>query len=216
MPGQGYARSVAIRVAEVCCKELMSVDVTKSLTAVTTRSAAAPPAGCSGGYPHWRSRWTGTPRTRGAGGRTAPRIRGAGGRQLPGFDARTNKRGASEEAPRPVIETTRGVPENPVASAGGIRSRSCVSYPRSRSRWASAPRIRRAGGRQLSAFEEPVGASYPHSKSRWAPAIRIHGSGGRQLPAFREPVSGPAADREWRMPGSVPRPSGPAPPTFGR
>ena len=95
MPGQGYARSGAIRVTEVCCKDVIFVDVTWSLTDVTAQCGGASglllwwlpaltgladgqlpafgePVGVS--YPHSGRRWA-----------RATRIRGAGGRQLSAF-----------------------------------------------------------------------------------------------------------------------------------
>ena len=154
-------------MAEACCKDVIAVDVTSSLTSVTTRSAAAHPAGRSGGSPHWRGRRTGNSPHSGSRWASAIRIRGAGsvgGRQLSAFG-------------------------EPVG----------VSYPHSGSRWASAIRIQGAGGRQLSAFGGPVGVSYPHSGSRWASAIRIRGAGGRQLSAFGGPVgvSYPHSGSRW-------------------
>ena len=40
------------------------------------------------------------------------------------------------------------------------------SFPHSRGRRGSAPRIRGVGGRQLPAFAEPAGVSFPHSRGR--------------------------------------------------
>ena len=193
MPGQGYARLGAIRVVEVCCKESMIVDVTESLTVVTTRNAATPPAGRSGGSPHSGSRWAGTPRSRGAGGRAAPRIRGAGGRQLPAFDARLKKQGPPKR-PRALRSKPQGVqprfllqrPAESRTGAHSLRGKPAEPLPpNSSEKTVSNPKSVQFSDPVSVHFSNPIdGGNSPHSWSRRRSATRIRGPGWPQLSAF--------------------------------
>ena len=53
-----------------------------------------------------------------------------------------------------------------ISEAGGLEAPVDIRGGGWKLRWASAIRIRGAGGRRLLAFREPVSASYTHSESR--------------------------------------------------